>query len=189
MRIIFHSLLAILLSGCAGIHFDRTQAGALKGKLLVEWINPDQFIFTPDKDSPLTFTRKSGQSFTPGKMYTDGGSIPRPLWAIRSYSPWGYAPAFIVHDWLFEVRHCKYQGHELLTVDDAALVMSEIMKTMMLDPKRGSVDKLTMYAMYEAVKSPIAVRQWNEGKCVPPPRGFDDETLPKVKMRYVIEFP
>jgi hypothetical protein len=152
MQIIFLTLLSILLSGCAGMHFDRTQEGTLKGKLLVEWIDPDQFIFTPDKDSPLTFTRKNGQSFAPGKMYTDGGSIPRPLWAIRSYSPWGYAPAFIFHDWLFEVKHCKYSGYESLTVEDAALVMSEVMKTMMLDPKHGFVDKLTMYATYEAVK-------------------------------------
>jgi len=189
MRTLLFFFVALQISGCASLHFDSVAPGTLKGKLVVEWIEPDQFIFRPDTAKPLTFTRASGQSITPGEMLTDGGSIPRPLWAIRSYSPWGYAPAFIVHDWLFEMKHCQYLGYDKFTVDEAALIMSEVMKTMMLDPKRGSVDELTLYAMYEAVKSPIARNAWDQGKCSPPPRGFDEKTLPKAKMRYTIEFP
>jgi hypothetical protein len=125
-------------------------------------------------------------------MLTDGGSIPRPLWVVRNYSPWGYAPAFIIHDWLFAVKHCEYPGFENLTLDGAALIMSEVMKTMMLDPKKGHVDKLTLYAMYEAVRSPFAQVVWDGGKCTPapppPPPGFFAESVPAI-AKYTIEFP
>lgn len=187
MRIIYISFLYIL-SGCAQLHYQSVDEGKLEGKLIVEWIDADEFIFTPDIDKPLIFTRSSGEKIVPGKMYTDGGSIPRPLWALKSYSPWGYAPAFIVHDWLFEVKHCEYQGHEKWTVKEAALVMSEVMKTMMLDPRYGSSDAFTVYAMYKAVGSPLAKDLWDNGRCSPPPMGFDEDTLPKPKLRYVIEF-
>jgi len=183
MRTIVTLVLALGLSGCASIHYAKTNPGELKGKLIVQWIEPDQFIFLPDKERPLTFTRHNKQTITPGVMYTDGGSIPRPLWAFRGYSPWGYAPAFIVHDWLFEMKHCNLPGNEKYTVDEAGWVMSEIMKSMM--EKTGS-EKLTMYAMFEAVTSPIAVDLWNNGKCVQPPVSALKAT---PKMQYTIEFP
>ena len=116
-------------------------------------------------------------------MYTDGGSIPRPLWALRSYSPWGYAPAFIVHDWLFHMRHCQLPGNEKFTVDEAAWVMSEVMKTMM---EKEGVDKFTLYTIFEAVRSPLAKNLWDTQECEELPlqkRGL------KPKMHYVIEFP
>jgi hypothetical protein len=115
-------------------------------------------------------------------MYTDGGSIPRPLWAFRGYSPWGYAPAFIVHDWLFEMKHCHLPGSEKLTAEDAATIMSEIMKTMM---EQSIPDKFTLYAMYEAVRSPIAIKVWETGKCVEAPDGILQAT---PKMQYTLEF-
>jgi hypothetical protein len=57
--------------------------------LLVEWIGPDRFILRPDPDPTqrLTFTRANGDVITPREMYTDGGSIPRPLWVFRGLSP------------------------------------------------------------------------------------------------------
>jgi hypothetical protein len=42
-------------SGCALVHYETL--GGLSGKLLVEWVDADLFIFTPDKDRPLTFCR------------------------------------------------------------------------------------------------------------------------------------
>lgn len=183
MRQIFIVAAVLCLSGCASIHYAQTKPGDLKGKLVVEWIEHDQFIFRPDKENPLTFTRYNKEKITPGLMYTDGGSIPRPLWAIRSYSPWGYAPAFIVHDWIFNMKYCQLPGNERYTVEEAAWVMSEIMKTMM---KKDDIDKLTLYTMFEAVKSPIAKDLWNTGKCEQPLfRLFKS----KPKMQYVIEYP
>jgi hypothetical protein len=183
MRKILVVVIALSLTGCASIHDSQTKTGELEGKLLVEWIEPDKFIFRPDKDNPLTFTRHNKEKITPGLMYTDGGSIPRPLWALRSYSPWGYAPAFIVHDWLFNMKHCKLPGYERYTAEEAAWVMSEIMKTIM---EKDAVDKLTLYTMFEAVKSPIAEELWNTGKCQQPAIEIFKF---KPKMQYVIEFP
>ncbi len=73
-------------------------------------------------------------------------------------------------------------------------MLAEVMKTMMEKDKSVDVDKLTLYAIFEAVRSPIARRLWDSGTCsrpsargeaVPPP------VLPreKPKMEYVIEFP
>jgi hypothetical protein len=183
MRLIASILMATMLAGCSAIHYERTSPGELKGKLLVQWIGPDKFIFVPDKENPLTFKRHNNDQITPGTMYTDGGSIPRPLWAFRGYSPWGYAPAFIIHDWLFEMHHCQLPGHEKYSVDEAAWIMSEIMKTMM---ERYGVDKFTLYTMFEAVNSPVAANLWENGKCTEP-RMFALGFEPKAQ--YVIEFP
>jgi Protein of unknown function (DUF1353) len=183
MRNLLIFVAAIVLPGCASIHFNDTKSGGLKGKLIVEWIEPDEFIFRPDKNNPLTFTRSNKEVIMPGLMYTDGGSIPRPLWALRSYSPWGYAPAYIVHDWLFHMKHCNLPGNEKYTVEEAARVLSEVMKTLMV--KQGD-DKLTLYATFEAVRSPIAANLWNSETCLEPPTRLFDS---KPKMRYVIEFP
>ena len=179
-------LLSGLLSGCALLHYEQVKTGELGGKLLVQWIEPDKFILAPDKDKPLTFVRHNKESITPRRMYTDGGSIPRPLWVFRSYSPWGYAPAFIIHDWLFHMKHCKIPGYEKHDVEDAAWIMSEVMKTMMEEPKKGSVDKLTLYSMFGAVRSPIAKNLWHAGKCEQPPPGL---LQVQPKLEYIIEFP
>lgn len=159
--------------GCATtqVSYDSFEPGQLEGKVLVQWMEPDKFLFIPDKDKPLKFTRKSGDSITPGRMLTDGGSIPRSLWILRNYSPWGYAPAFMVHDWLFEMKHCNLPGNERYTNGDAARVMAEVMKTMM-ESKKVDVDKPTLVSMYQAVNSPIAENRWDNGKCQPPPAGL-----------------
>lgn len=193
--LLFVVLLAgLLLSGCAGWHYARVQPGDLKGRLLVEWIEPDLFIFTPDEAEPLRFVRQnSKEPIQPGKMYTDGGSIPRAFWVLRSYSPWGYAPAFIVHDWLFEMKHCKLPGYERYDLETAGLVMSEVMKTMMVT--KGTPDDLTLYAMHEAVISPAARTAWDTGKCDRPPSPSIEQLRLKLKagghssIQYVIKVP
>src|SRR5215470_9390632 len=120
-------VLALLAStGCASLLYRRVAPGQLHGKLVDQWIDYDKFIFLPDKDKPLSFTRANGDQITPGMMYTDGGSIPRPLWVLRSYSPWGYAPAFIIHDWLFDSHHCGDSPFPKYTNDEAARVMAEV---------------------------------------------------------------
>lgn len=163
----------ILLShaGCASTAYDSVRPGRLEGKVIVQWIEPDKFIFLPDPKQPLTFTRSNGDEITPGRMLTDGGSIPRALWILRSYSPWGYAPAFIIHDWLFEVKHCRLTGHDRYTHQIAAIVMAEVMKTMMVT-KRVDVDKPTLRSMFLAVNSPVAGKLWSNGTCAPPPPGL-----------------
>ena len=63
------------------------KAGKLEGKLIVQWLEPDKFLFVPDATSPLKFTRASGEVVQPQRLMTDGGTIPRPMWVSRSYSP------------------------------------------------------------------------------------------------------
>jgi hypothetical protein len=165
-------VMATSLAGCATAkEFESFKAGKLEGKLIVQWLEPDKFLFLPHATEPLKFTRSSGTTIVPGRMLTDGGSIPRPLWILRNYSPWGYAPAFIVHDWLFEMKHCALPGHERFSNSDAADVMAEVMKTLMISG-RVAEDRATVYSMHLAVSSPIAEKRWNEGKCVPPPAGL-----------------
>ena len=68
------ALAALLLSGCGSVLYAKTAPGIFKGKLTVEWIAPNQFIYRPDKDEPLQFTRSDGTVIKPQLMYTDGGS-------------------------------------------------------------------------------------------------------------------
>lgn len=163
---------ALILTGCTdwfyGRHYDRTVPGELKGKLVVEWVSQDNFLFIPDPQNPLTFQRKNNEVIQPARMYTDGGSMPAALRVIKSYSPWGYAPAFIVHDWLFVMQHCKVPGYENYDLDKAATIMAEVMKTIMENPKYGGPNKLVHYSMYEAVRSKAAANHWENGKCDTP---------------------
>jgi hypothetical protein len=133
-------------------------------------------------------------------MYTDGGSIPRPFRVFKHYSPWGYAPAFIVHDWLFHMRHCQLPGYEKYDVEGAAWIMSEVMKTMMEQDEEVATDKLALYAMFEAVRSPVAAKLWNQSKeesCKEPraePEGVTPSPAPAPLglrtpiMQYTIDF-
>ncbi|MEQ1711473.1 MAG: DUF1353 domain-containing protein [Hyphomicrobium sp.] len=162
--------LGFSLSGCSDITWQRTKPGQLKGKLVIEWINQDEFLFIPDPTQPLTFTRANNEVITPDAMYTDGGSIPVALRAVKSYSPWGYAPAFIVHDWLFTMKQCKLDGHDKLSLDESATVLAEVLKTVMENPKYGGPNKLVHYSMYEAVRSTVAKDYWENGKCTTLPR-------------------
>jgi hypothetical protein len=101
-------------------------------------------------------------------MYTDGGSVPAPLRALKSYSPWGYAPAYIIHDWLFAMKHCKIAGYENYDVEKAATVLAEVMKTIMENPKYGGAHKLVHYSIYEGVRSAVAKDYWDNGTCDTP---------------------
>jgi hypothetical protein len=139
-------LAALGLGGCASVHYARTDQGELRGDLLVKWVEPDLFVFVPVATNPLTFVRADKTAIVPGPMYTDGGSIPRPLWALPAYSPWGYAPAFVVHDWLFDRKHCDDPTYASYTVTDAAWVMSEVMKTMIEGRGAQPGDKTAVYS-------------------------------------------
>jgi hypothetical protein len=167
-----HSACLILcvsaLAACAGQHYADTQAGTLTGTLTVEWYKPNLFRYRPDSSSPLKFKRHDGTVIEPQDMYTDGGSIPRPFWAFRNYSPWGYGPAFIVHDWLFHMQNCMLPGHESFTLQKAADVMSEVMKTLMETPGFDYGSKSSVYLMFEAVQSPPAAAAWDHGACETP---------------------
>ncbi|MCB1519186.1 MAG: DUF1353 domain-containing protein [Hyphomicrobiaceae bacterium] len=159
------------LTGCLdqlfGWQYDQTKTGELKGTLQIRWLSQDKFLFVPDAADPLVFKRADGTVIQPQSMYTDGGTIPSALRAIKAYSPWGYAPAFIIHDWLFVMKQCKLQGHEAYDLDTAAMIMAEAMKTLMEKPDFGGPNKLVHYSMYEAVRTSTARDYWENGVCNP----------------------
>lgn len=174
------------LSLLARSHFARTPPGVLTGSLTIRWYRPDLFVYTPDEANPLRFTRNTGQIIQPLEMYTDGGSIPRLLWVFRNYSPWGYGPAFVIHDWLFHVHNCGLPGYRVDSLGDAATVMSEVMKTLMRQPGFDYGSRLSMYLMYLAVRSPPAQKAWDHGPCLTAPLAAR-ETAPDATI--VIRLP
>ena len=208
MRLAVVAFIALLPTSCSdllyGWGYDRTDTGELKGRLVVEWVDQDKFLFIPDAEHPLVFKRKGGtEVIQPQRMFTDGGSVPPALRAIRSYSPWGYAPAFIVHDWLFVMKQCKIAGYENYDLEKAATIMAEVMKTVMENPKYGGPNKLVHYSMYEAVRSKEAQNYWDTGKCDTPEgpkseagpesarsfRSMPEPAPPSApRARFVIEF-
>lgn len=164
-RTVCLGLTLLAASGCAAFNYQSVDQGRIDGKLTVEWIDRDVFRFIPDREDPLTFTRASGERIVPGEMTTDGGSIPRPLWMLRDYSPWGYAPAYIVHDWLFEAHSCNLSGYQQYTLDSAADVLSEVIKTMMESDRYGGRNELVLLSMDRAVRSSFAQNAWDTGAC------------------------
>jgi len=164
--------LTVGLGGCLdmiyGWHYDQTKGGELKGTLRIQWVAQDKFLYEPDPADPLIFKRADGTIIEPAAMYTDGGTIPQALRALKAYSPWGYAPAYLLHDWLFAMKQCKYPGYEKLTLEDAADVLGEAMKTLMEKPNFGGVNKLVHYSIYEGVLTSTARDYWDNGPCEAP---------------------
>lgn len=180
-------IIIITLSGCSPIYYSQVNTGELTGSLVVKWIEPDKFIFEPT-DNPLTFVRSNGQTIVPQRMYTDGGSVPRAFQVFKNYSPWGYAPAFIMHDWLFTMKYCQMPGYEDSSLEEAADIMSEVVKTMMV--KLGTVDTFALYTMDRAVRSPIAREVYESGKCKQPPAAvLRALRLRPALMQYEIKAP
>jgi hypothetical protein len=125
-------------------------------RLILRWERPDWFEFIPDPERPFAFTRASGETITPGRMITDGGSIPRWFWTREALSPWGQTPAFMVHDWEFDVHHAGGATKSFEAVRDT---IAEALKTGMetgLTPKSDA----TFRAIYAGVSSWIAKRIW-----------------------------
>ena len=101
------------LCACATPRIELSDPGEISGKLMVFWDREDHFIYYPFYGDPLTYrlprsvAEKVGvDTIRPGAIYTDGGSIPRAVRGVVGFSPWGYGPAYIVHDWLFVAHHC-----------------------------------------------------------------------------------
>src|SRR5438128_1100060 len=91
---------AVTCNACAPAFYQRTPTGKFEGKLYLEWIEPNYFVYRPDAADPLVYTAADGTLVRPALMYTDGGSVPRPFWSIPQLGPWDFGPGYIVHDWL-----------------------------------------------------------------------------------------
>lgn len=106
-------------------------------------------------------------------MYTDGGSIPRVAQIFNGLSPWGYAPAYMIHDWLFVARHCRrdgdgdpaYAGAGDLSFRDSYQVLDEAIATLVAE-RRVARNDVARSVITTAVASPIARKLWDQsGAC------------------------
>ena len=163
----FLIMLSIILGGCAEALYSRTPIGSFEGKLTVEWIAPNQFIYRPDPTRPLVYTAADGLKIEPRFMYTDGGSIPRLFWSAPGLGPWDFGPGYIIHDWLFEQHHCRTGDWTAISFSRSASLLAEALKTQMI--RSGRPEPELLYAIHGAVSLPVAERLWNDGSCSAPP--------------------
>jgi hypothetical protein len=89
----------------------------------------------------------------------------------RGLTPWGYAAAYLVHDWEFELHHC---GGTTKTFDQVRDTMMECVKTLMeksLAPK----SQWNFWLLYQGINSALAHRYWDRDppSCTLPP--YDPE--------------
>lgn len=176
MRLFALAVISILVTGCGSQAYRDTTTAWFSGALDVRWVKNDYFLFLPHKKDPFMLLRTDGSKIQPGPMYTDGGSIPRFLWGIEGYSPWGYAPAYVVHDWLFEAQHCGYAPDDNYSFEDSVTIMAEGLKAIM-----ETSPEVKNYFVFDtvvgAVGSPIALRLWEKGSCKAPP--FEIQAIPE----------
>lgn len=84
-----------------GVRYDRV--GEFVGTPTIEVLGDRDYVF---RGGGFAFRRHTGEVITPGTMTTDGGSVPRVVWAVPGLDPWTYLPAFLIHDWEFVAHHC-----------------------------------------------------------------------------------
>jgi Protein of unknown function (DUF1353) len=138
-RMVMTVLTLFLCASCAQLTYNRTDPGKFEGSLDVRWIKPDTFIYVPSQEDPLRFTTSDRRVIAPREMYTDGGSIPRLFWGVPGYSPWGYAPAYIIHDWLFEAHHCDVPEYQDISFDRSASILAGAIKK--VDGDKGGAQR------------------------------------------------
>lgn len=178
--------LVMFLSGCSvfiqketnpAVLWKQTEVGEIKGNIILKWIGPDKFIFIPDTNDPLVFIRKrngveADRIFPNAQFYTDGGSIPSAAHAFKNFSPWNFGPAYIIHDWLFEMNHCSLPGREKYNYKIAAEIMAEVLKTQMLENNKTDTwlenanNAVLLYDIYSPVEM-YSKGLWEpkEGRC------------------------
>ena len=166
-RLFFYLAIALPLSGCGSFFYLKTPTGSFSGKLDVEWIAPNQFIYRPHTADPLIYRTSDGRKIQPRTMFTDGGSIPRLFWSAPGFGPWDFAPGFIIHDWLFVQHRCKEGDWEAYDFPRSAAILAEAIKTQM--ENGNTAEPTVVWAIHEAVSTPIAKHRWDANECSKPP--------------------
>ena len=176
--------LAAALSACGQVDYQNVDAGTFRGNLLVMWLGEGsssagdgKFLFVPNTNDPLTFTWTDGKgrerSIRPQMMYTDGGSIPKIGQVFNGFGPWGYAPAYMVHDWLYVARHCNVDQTPTpaeatvadIAFDDSAVILAASIKAL-IAAGRVKQNDFAASTISGAVAGPIARNLWDKpGLC------------------------
>ncbi len=179
LRALLTTLVAVVcLSSCASKRFYSKVdgSGVIRGRPSIDWVKPERFVYDRRKNQVFEFRRSNGEVIRPGTIETDGGSIPRVLWNKNGYSPWTYAPAYLIHDWLYEAHRRKEPGGVsadgkplFYQKDTADYIMAEVIKTQMEHQDIYSTKKspARMRAIYLAVNY-LGNPAWN-GQAHPVP--------------------
>ncbi|MFZ5964080.1 hypothetical protein ACOXXX_14105 [Thalassococcus sp. BH17M4-6] len=190
----FLPFLALLLTGCASVGYNTVKTGTFTGSAVVVWVGAGdesvlgdgEFLYVPVNDQRLRFTRPvdadaPGGPLTiePEAFYTDGGSVPRAVQALRGLNAWAYGPAYVIHDWVFVARKCLndadengqfiVDGKNVITDEmrkiagmrfrDSAVLMAETIRTLAQD---YDIDADASGALVSGVTAgPISRGLWN----------------------------
>lgn len=177
---------AFLAGACGQIDYDALPGkGRFTGSVLVVWVEENttssgdgKFVYVPFPGRELTFTRDVSQNpgatmsvIRPTPIYTDGGSVPRLVQPLKGFSPWGYAPAYMIHDWLFAAKRCS--GDPEATPDErkvggmpfieSAEIMGEAIKAL-IDQKMVEPNDVAPFAITSAVAGRISKDLWEDGQ-------------------------
>jgi hypothetical protein len=155
---------ATSLASCATwISYEDIGIGDLRGRCLVEWYKEDYFVYRKDRNNPLSFRPSfMATPIVPDEMYTDGGSIPRVFWSIPGLSPWGLGPAYVIHDWLFEMHRChRPVPPEVaqITFEQSALILAEVGRALI---DHGLVRDNLLEEIVWAVRTRYARDLWDQ---------------------------
>lgn len=172
-----------MAAACGQVNYDDLPEGEFKGTLFVMWVDDGRragdvrFVFVPNPRDPLRFVRAEGHGsvpvIEPEMMYTDGGSIPRAGQLFNGLNPWGYAPAYMVHDWIFVARHCLTDGMPTareetirgMEFKESAEIIAEAIKAL-IAAGRVRKNDVAPRVIAGAVSGPISYQRWTvKGEC------------------------
>lgn len=148
------------------------------GNIRLCWMLPETFLFMPHATHPFAFSRSNGQRVEPRRMFTDGGSVPHLVQWYADLNPWGYAPAYLLHDWLYDQHHCEVARSAVTksySFEDANAMLLEAIATLVA-MKVCPSDDLAVSLINLAVSSPVARALWDTKTtvCPLPPDATDD---------------
>ncbi len=154
-------IVCALLTGCVSVPIGEPGDGILKGRVLVEWEREDEFIYR--KTSNPLFFKPSFMTtpIIPDEIYTDGGSVPRILWNVPGLSPWALGPAYIMHDWVFQVHRCNRDAPDevkAITFEQSAQILAEVGKSLVA---AGLIDNNRLPAIVLAIRTRYARNIWD----------------------------
>jgi hypothetical protein len=182
---------ATTLVGCAS--WTTYGDGILKGRTVVQWDREDKFIYLKTSN-PLSFKPSFlNTPIVPETMYTDGGTIPRIFWSIPGLSPWGLGPAYVIHDWLFEVHRCHRPAPPdvaAITFEQSAQVLAEVGKSLV---EAGLVENNKLEEIVWAIRTKYARDIWDSaptaGECaIPVVSARERARLGLAPARTVVDF-
>ena len=167
LRTILIAVCLVISCGMNGIAAPQNARPAFKGTMLIQWTDEQRFIYVSSAADPLRFVTSGGIEVRPGRIYTDGGSIPRVFWSVKGFSPWGYGPAYLIHDWLFHQHRCGLDAvPNKFSMAQANVILDEAIGTLMKE-KRVTTNSRTRALIKWAVDN-FAATAWNE-PCDPEP--------------------